>query len=176
MPSKPTAAVLDELTHEGPWYVCHTRPRCEKKFAALMAAESFEHYLPLVTSVRRYQEKTKRFSKPLFPGYVFARIPATGKTRIYQLKLLAKAIQVSDEAQFLKQLEDVRTMVSSGVEFTVVPLLTHGRRVKIVGGPLQGLEGIVADSSNSCGIVIAVDVLRQGLLIKLPADRIRPVD
>jgi hypothetical protein len=55
-----------------PWLVCHTKPRCEKKFAALMAAEKFGHYLPLVESVRRYGQQTKRFTKPLFPGYVFA--------------------------------------------------------------------------------------------------------
>ena len=28
------------------WFVCHTKPRCEKKFAALMAAERFEHFWP----------------------------------------------------------------------------------------------------------------------------------
>ena len=36
------------------WLVCHTKPRCEKKFAALLQAEKFEHYLALVQSVRRY--------------------------------------------------------------------------------------------------------------------------
>ena len=35
------------------WFVCHTRPRCEKKFAGLVAREQFAHYLPLVRSVRR---------------------------------------------------------------------------------------------------------------------------
>ena len=39
------------------WLVCHTKPRCEKKFAALMAAEKFEHYLALVQSVRRYAQQ-----------------------------------------------------------------------------------------------------------------------
>ena len=57
------------------WFACHTKPRCEKKFAAVLAAEGFPHYLPLVPSVRRYRDQTKRFTKPLFPGYVFAEIP-----------------------------------------------------------------------------------------------------
>ena len=66
------------------WLVCHTKPRCEKKFAALMAAEKFEHYLALIESVRRYAQQTKRFMKPLFPGYVFAKVPIELKARIYQ--------------------------------------------------------------------------------------------
>jgi transcriptional antiterminator RfaH len=156
----------------GDWYACHTRPRCEKKFAALMAAESFEHYLPLVTSVRRYPKETKRFTKPLFPGYVFAQVPAAEKSRIYQQELIARAIPVDDEAKFLRQLADVRTIVSSGLELTVIPLLTRGRHVRVVGGPLHGLEGLVDDSSNVQGIVISVDVLRQGLLLKVPAENL----
>jgi transcription antitermination factor NusG len=155
------------------WLVCHTKPRCEKKFAALMAAEKFEHYLALVQSVRKYAQQTKRFTKPLFPGYVFAKVPAEKKARIYQQDLLARAITVEDEATFLRQLEDVKAIVASGFELSVMPLLTKGRRVKIVGGPLHGLEGFVDNPSDPQGIVIAVDVLQQGLLVKMPVDSLQ---
>ncbi|HRJ47755.1 MAG: hypothetical protein RLZZ129_381 [Verrucomicrobiota bacterium] len=157
------------------WLVCHTRPRCEKKFAALMAAEGFEHYLALVQSVRRYRQQTKRFTKPLFPGYVFALVPAERKARIYQQDLLARAIPVPDEAAFLRQLADVKAIVASGFELSLMPLLAKGRRVKIAGGPLHGLEGYVDNPANPAGIVIAVDVLQQGLLVKVPAANLTPL-
>lgn len=150
------------------WLVCHTKPRCEKKFAALMAAEKVEYYLPLMTSVRRYAQQTKKFTKPLFPGYVFACLPFEKKSRIYQQDLLARAIQVEDEATFLRQLADVRAIVASGFELSLMPLFTRGRRVRIAGGPLHGLEGYVDDPSNPQGIVLSVDVLQQGLLVKVP--------
>lgn len=155
------------------WLVCHTKPRCEKKFAALMAAEKFEHYLALVQSVRRYGTQTKKFTKPLFPGYVFAKVSVEKKARIYQQDLLARAIIVEDEAKFLRQLEDVKAIVASGLELSVMPLLTKGRRVKVVGGPLHGLEGYVDDPSNPHGIVLSVDVLQQGLLVKMPAENLQ---
>jgi transcriptional antiterminator RfaH len=145
---------------EARWLVCHTRPRCEKKLAALLVAEALEHYLPLVGSVRRYGARTKTFTKPLFPGYVFARVPAEKKTRLHQQDLLARAIAVEDEPAFLRQLADVRAIVASGLELCVMPLLTRGRRVRIVGGPLHGLEGFV---------------LRQGLLVRVPAEHLRPL-
>jgi transcriptional antiterminator RfaH len=157
------------------WLVCHTKPRCEKKFAALLSAEKFEHYLPLVQSVRRYAQQTKKFTKPLFPGYVFTQVPAEKKARIYQQDLLARAIIVEDEPKFLRQLEDVKKIVASGLELSVMPLLTKGRRVKIVGGPLHGLEGFVDNPENPQGIVISVDVLQQGLLVKVPAENLQPL-
>ena len=160
---------MSEASAGGDWHACHTRPRREKKFAALMAAEGFEHYLPLVASVRRYPSGTKRFTKPLFPGYVFARIPAAGRPRIYRQELVARAIRVEDEERFLAQIEDVRRIVASGVELSLIPFLTRGRRVRVVGGPLHGIEGLVDDSSDPQGVVISVDVLRQGLLLRIPA-------
>jgi len=157
------------------WFVCHTRPRCEKKFASLMAAERFEHYLPLVQSVRKYRNQTKRFTKPLFPGYVFSHVPLDRKARIYQQDLLARAIEVEDEARFLGQLADVKTVVASGLELSLHPLLTRGRRVRVAGGPLHGVEGFVDDPTNPKGIVVSMDVLRQGLLVKLPMESLEPL-
>jgi transcriptional antiterminator RfaH len=155
------------------WFACHTKPRCEKKFAALLGAEHFAHYLPLVPSVRRYRTQTKRFTKPLFPGYVFAEIPPERKNRVYQQDLLVRAIWVEDQAGFLHQLEDVKTVVASGLELSLHPLLKKGARVKVTGGPLHGLEGVVDDSTNPRGIVIAVDVLQQGLLVRMPIENLR---
>jgi transcription antitermination factor NusG len=160
------------MPDENYWLVCHTKPRCEKKFAALMRAEKFEHYLALVDSVRKYGQQTKKFTKPLFPGYVFAQVPVEKKARIYQQDLLARAIPVTDVPAFLRQLADVKAIVASGFELSLLPLLAKGRRVKVTGGPLHGLEGFVDDPKNPAGIVISVDVLQQGLLVRVPVENL----
>ncbi len=150
------------------WWVCHCRPRCEKKFAALLTAERMAHYLPLMTSVKRYGNRERSHTKPLFPGYVFARVPDERKARIYQQDLLARTLPVIDEPLFLRQLADVQRIVSAGFEATVHPLFTKGHPVRVIGGPLRGLEGVIDDPSNPQGIVITVDVLQQGLHIPVP--------
>ena len=171
-PAAPPPPVASPIS-PADWFVVHAKPRCEKKFAALMAAERFEHYLPLVTSERHYGAQTKRFTKPLFPGYVFACFPLEKKARIYQQDLVARAIPVADVATFLRQLGEVRAIVASGYALSVQPLLTRGRRVQILAGPLKGLEGFVDNSANPQGIVLSVDVLQQGLLVKVPADHLK---
>ncbi len=150
------------------WFVCHTKPRCEKKFDDLMEREQFAHYLPLIQSVRRYGTRKKTFTKPLFPGYAFARLEPERKTRIYQQDLLVRAMLVENEPVFLRQLEDVKAVCASGLEAALHPLMKKGTHVRVQGGPLHGLEGYVDNPVNPQGIVVSVDVLQQGLLVRLP--------
>ncbi|WP_438482819.1 transcription termination/antitermination NusG family protein [Oleiharenicola lentus] len=155
------------------WFACHTKPRAEKKFAALMKQIKFEHYLPLIQSVRKYGEQTKTFTKPLFPSYVFTRIEPANKNQIYQQDLLVRALIVENEAQFLQQIETVRIVCASGLEAAMHPLVKKGTHVRVRGGPLNGLEGYVDDPTNPQGIVVSVDVLRQGLLVRLPFESLQ---
>jgi transcription antitermination factor NusG len=155
------------------WFVCHTKPRCEKKFAALLTLEKFDHYLALIQSVRRYGTQKKIFTKPLFAGYVFARLEPARKDRIYQQDLLVRAMMVQNEPIFLQQLEAVKVICASGLEAALHPLMKKGTHVRVRGGPLHGLEGYVDDPANPQGIVVSVDVLQQGLLVRLPLDSLQ---
>ncbi len=155
------------------WFVCHTKPRCEKKFGALLTRENFAHHLPLIQSVRLYGTQKKTFTKPLFPGYAFARLEPERKTRIYQQDLLVRAIMIENEAVFLRQLEDVKIICASGLEAALHPLMKKGTHVRVLGGPLRGLEGYVDDPANPQGIVVSVDVLQQGLLVRLPLESLQ---
>lgn len=157
------------------WFVCHTKPRAEKKFTTVLSREGFDHYLALIESVRRYGTQKKVFTKPLFPGYVFARITPEKKTRIYQQDLLVRALMVENEAVFLHQLAAVKAVCASGYEAALHPLIRKGTRVRVAGGPLNGLEGYVDDPMNPRGIVVSVDVLQQGLLVRLPLENLHPL-
>lgn len=152
------------------WYVAHTKPRCEKKFSALMQAERFEHELPLIESVRRYGRKKKKYLKPIFPGYVFIRIMPVQKPRCFQQELLVRLIDVDQQKRFERQLDDVRKLVASGLEVMLYPQLKRGAMARIRSGPLRGVQGVIDDPKNPGGIVLVVDVLQQGVLVKVPVE------
>ena len=156
-------------------FLCVTHPRCEKKFAALLAAQKLAHYLPLINSERRYGERVRRYAKPLFPGYVFARFGRELRSRVHQPDMLARLILIEDEPKFLRQLAEVRLIVASGLELSLHPLIKRGSNVRIVGGPLRGLAGVVDDPINPKGIVIAMDMLRKGVLVKMPLANLQPL-
>ncbi len=157
------------------WYVCHTRPRREKKFAALMEAEGFEHYLPLIDSIRRYPSGTKRFTKPLFAGYVFARVGAEHKARMYQQELIARAIPVDHEARLRASSRTCARSSPRGSSSASSSHLVRGRQVKVVGGALRSSSAdSSANSSSPRGIVISGRCARiRAHLLRIPAERLK---
>jgi len=140
-----------------------------------MDAEQIEHYLPLVETVRRYRSKTERYQKPLFPGYVFINSGIDRKARLFQREFLVRLLPVEHPRAFLKQLEQVKVIVASGLTLTLYPLLKKGSRVRVISGPLYGVEGVVDNPANPAGIVVAVDVLQQGVLVRLPMEILEPI-
>jgi hypothetical protein len=115
----------------------------------------------------------KDLHEAVVPGYVFARLEPARKARVYQQDLLVRAIPVGNEPVFLRQLEDVKTICASGLEAVLHPLIKKGTQVRVRGGPLHGLEGSVDDPANPQGIVVSVDVLQQGLLVRLQLESLQ---
>lgn len=171
-----TSLVSDPTIAEVHWLVCHTKPRCEKKFAAALSAAAVPHYLPLIESVRHYAHgQKKRFTKPLFPSYVFAHVPVETQGRIYEQQLLVRTLKIENEDVFLRQIEEIKRVIASGLDLVLKPLLQKGKKVRILAGPLRGVEGTIDDPADTQGIIVAVDVLQQGVLVRIPLNEIEPV-
>jgi transcription antitermination factor NusG len=58
------------------WYAVYTRPRWEKKVAALLLHKGIESYCPLNKVRRRWSDRTKTIEEPLFKSYVFVKTDA----------------------------------------------------------------------------------------------------
>jgi len=55
------------------WWALYTRHQHEKTVAEMLSAKGFEVFLPLYDSMRRWNDRKKLISLPLFPCYVFVR-------------------------------------------------------------------------------------------------------
>jgi hypothetical protein len=62
-----------EIKSVCPWYALYTRHRHEKTVAHILTNKGFEILLPLYPDARRWKDRTKLISLPLFPCYVFLK-------------------------------------------------------------------------------------------------------
>lgn len=152
-----------------PWFVAHTRPRCEKKLKQYCDREGVSTTLPLYSNVRKYRGKTVVFQKPLFPGYVFLRIDPVHKQRVYQSDYVANLLEVNDQALFERQLEDILAALEAQVEVRLEPQIIEGCRVVIKRGPLRGMEGWVQYRAGMMQVLLRLDFIGQAAAVKVDA-------
>jgi transcription antitermination factor NusG len=167
-PAHETATPHDLL----PWYVAHTRPRCEKKLGQHCEREGISFTLPCYRSVKKYRGKTVVFQKPLFPNYVFLRLFPEQKRKIYQSDYVANLLDVVDQKLFQAQLGDILLALDTDLEIFLAPQITPGSRVKIKSGPLRGIEGIVEHRAGFTLVLLRLEFIGQAAAVKIDASEL----
>jgi transcription antitermination factor NusG len=61
------------MSCDSAWYALYTKHQHEKTVARILALKGFETLLPLYKTARRWKDRTKALSLPLFPCYVFLK-------------------------------------------------------------------------------------------------------
>lgn len=160
------------------WYAVRTRPRHEKKVASELEEKGIKIYLPLLPEVRRWSDRRKIIEVPLFSCYAFVY-------SILDLQLRLAVYGISGALGFVgpnnqgvaipdEQIETIRTLMASSVLLTPYPLLKVGQRVRIRGGALNGVEGILVTKGER-RLVVSVDSIHISLAINLEGYDVEPV-
>ena len=160
------------------WYAVHTYPRHEKKVAAELMQRGVETYLPLISKLSQWSDRRKLVELPLFPCYTFVRIEPTGEARVRVLRAAGVIGFVGATGHGVSipesQIEDVRMLLKNKVPFDPYPFLKIGQRVRVRGGSLDGLEGILIDRVRSRRLVISVESIERSLSISIEGLEVEP--
>lgn len=159
------------------WYAVYTRANHEKRVANQLAQRLVEHFLPFYDSVRRWKDRKVRLQMPLFPGYVFVRIPLFDQMRILQIHGVVRLVGFDGHPVALPE-EEIRTMQNGlklGVCAKPYRYITAGRRVRVVGGPLAGLQGILLRKKNLARVVVSLDMIKRSVAVEVSLDELQPI-
>lgn len=156
------------------WFVAHTKPRREKRLVEYCQRQGFSATLPCYNSAHKYRGKTVVFRKPLFPSYVFLQLQPEQKGTIRQNDHVANLLEVFDQETFCQQLENILVALDTDLEVRLAPTIGEGMRVRIKGGPLQGLEGWVERRQGMTTVLLRLDFINQAAAVKIDADLLVP--
>jgi transcription antitermination factor NusG len=153
------------------WFAVWTRSRQEKTAAAMLQMVGVEHFLPLNTEIRQWSDRRQTVSVPLFSGYLFVRMNPNKDSRLQVLKAPGIAGFVGNSNGPLpipdQQIEDIRTIVAHRVDCTVIPILKEGDHVRVVRGPLTGIEGRLLQTNSSSRLLISIEMLHKSIAVSL---------
>jgi transcription antitermination factor NusG len=154
-----------------PWYAVYTWSKHEKSVAVHLSQRNIEHLLPIYETVHRWRNGEKvRMRLPLFPGYVFVRVPHALRARVLEItgvvNLLGsgkKPTPLSEaEVEALQRLGNL-----DGKKVEPHPYLCDGKRVRVATGPLEGLTGTVRRSKSGYRFVVSVDLIKRSIAVEL---------
>jgi transcription antitermination factor NusG len=158
------------------WQVVYTRHRHEKSVAESFVTHGIEAYLPLYESARRWKDRTKQLSLPLFPCYVFLRGFIERRADVLSTPGVHSVIKFGNQVASLPhtEVEAIRRAVESRLHVEPHPFLEVGERVRIKSGPLIGIEGIIMRRKGGLRLILSAALLEKSVAVEIDAFSIEP--
>ena len=152
------------------WYSIQTRYRFERRVTAQLQHKGLQTFLPLLEEFHRWSDRRQPIYIPLFSGYTFAHFDLSAGVRIELLHTegVIGLISVRGVATPIpvKQIEDLQNLLSQKVPCALHAFLTVGQKVRIRGGCLDGLEGILEQRGEKT-LVISIESIQRAVAITI---------
>jgi transcription antitermination factor NusG len=153
------------------WYAIHTVARHEKCVAQQLQESGITTFLPLMQQIRQWSDRRARVDVPLFSCYAFVRTHQTAAERLKVLRIPGVLGFVGSERIGTpipaEEIENLQTAIREKVPFAVHPFVTAGKRVRIRGGSLDGVEGILVGRAGDKNLVVSVELLQRSVSIQV---------
>jgi transcription antitermination factor NusG len=161
-----------------PWWVVYARHQHEKVVAEMLASKDFEVFLPLYDSVRRWKDRRKVVSMPLFPGYVFVRGGLERRLQVLTTPGVHMILSHGEKVATVpeEEIQAVRKVVSSDLSTEPHPFLRCGERVRVKAGPLAGVEGILDRKKGSYRLILSVDAVNKSFAVEVEVSDVEAVE
>jgi transcription antitermination factor NusG len=161
------------------WFAVHTRTRFEKKVVSELNEKGIETFLPLISEKHKWSDRNQVVHQPLFSGYVFVRIAPIQDTRIGILRTVGVTNFVGVRGLGTPipdgEIRAIQTLLEQRVPFLLFPFLNIGQRVRIRGGCLDRVEGILTAINGNESLVISVQLIQRSIAIQISGFQVEPV-
>ena len=163
-------ADTSELAREERWYAVYTRSRHEKFVAEQCSQRSITSFLPLYRVSRQWRQRRVEILLPLFPSYVFIRIPLRDRLRILGLPGIVSLVSFNGIPAVVPeaQIDALGRAITLGRAKPHV-YLRCGKRVRVTSGPLVGLEGIIVEVKNEVQVIVSFEWMARSVAVSLEA-------
>ncbi|MGA7218230.1 MAG: UpxY family transcription antiterminator [Candidatus Sulfotelmatobacter sp.] len=159
------------LLDQAQWYAVRTRSRHEKLVVKQLESQGIESFLPIVSQIHNWSDRRKRIESPLFSGYAFLRMILSSEDRVRVLRTQGVVsfvgVQGSGTPIPDHQIEDIKMLIASHLPYEERPFLRVGQRVRVRGGALDGVQGILVAENGDRSLVISVEPIQRSLYVRV---------
>ncbi len=166
----------EKPTEDALWWAVYTRHQHEKAVAQGLSTKGFEVFLPLYESVRRWKDRNKTLSLPLFPGYVFVRGGLDRRLQVMTTPGIHTILYVGESVALIpnQQMDAIRLAVGSPARVEPYPFLRCREKVRVTRGSLEGVTGILMRKQSLYRWILSVEMLAQSVAVEIDASDVEP--
>jgi len=145
------------------WIAVLVQVNCEKKVASQLNKAGYETYIPTQQEVHQWSDRKKKIDRLIIPMVVFVRATENEeewlRNQSFIHKLLALPGSDEDKKKFATPIPDNQIkrlkflLEKAESEVTIVSNIKVGDSVRVISGPLKGLEGVVSEADEKSSIV-----------------------
>ena len=151
------------------WYALHVKPRFEKFVTTQLEQKGYETLLPTYVSKRKWSDRVKTLSLPMFPGYLFCRFDVSSR---FPIVVTPGVMAILGMGRIPAPVPDseisaVRHVMASGACAEPCPYVEVGELVRVESGPLEGLTGIALRIKGTERLVVSVSLLMRSVAVEL---------
>ena len=171
----PDDVLTKNITDDQRWYVVYTKPRHEKSLAWNLMQRKVSYFLPLIKKKQPSIKRVRYSLTPLFTSYVFVK--ANNEKRIQALKTnrIVQTLHVEDQTLLVKEMDIIYKAISNRKVNEYISDIKKGQKVRIIAGPLIGLEGILVEHKNERYIIVEIESVNKTIRVEIESDRIEPI-
>jgi len=158
------------------WYVLFVRSNQEKRIAERLSGREIEYFLPCYTSMRRWKDRRVELTMPLFPGYVFVRLPFLERMKVLTLPNVVSLVGTRNAPSVVS--EDEIACIRKGTKHGGAEphdCLQAGQRVVIMAGAMAGMEGILLRRQNKSRLIVVVESISRAFSVEIETACVRPL-
>ena len=158
------------------WFAVTCKPRQEAVAEENLLRQGFHVYLPRIRIRQRRRRQWIDAVEVLFPRYIFIRIdPLRRSTATIRstrgvvglVRFGGQPAVVPDTVmEALRQREDA----ASGLHEDKRPLFSAGEAIKLVDGPLAGMEGVFTEQDGDKRVIVLLELLGKANKVTVSRD------
>lgn len=155
------------------WFALRLRNRFEFAVQEQLRQQEIGEFLPTLTQETRWSDRTSVTTRPLFPGYIFARFDPATRADVLRIRGVVQILSVDQQPVAIPddQVANLQRFVSAAARIAPGPYVAVGATVRVARGPFAGVEGLVTRTKGAVSLTISVELLGRSVSVALnPAD------
>lgn len=156
------------------WLVAYVQNNREKKIYERLTSLGIESFLPLQEEIRQWIDRRKKIQRVIIPMVIFVRVAPSERLQVLQTSSVNRYMVLRGENTPAivpdSQMERFRFMLDYSEQAVEMcyDRLQQGERIRIVKGPLTGLEGELVNVDGKNKVAVRIDLLGVAL-VEVPA-------